>query len=268
MKFLSFVQSLLVATVVLAVLLFVPIVASATSVDDAATVRAGFSVNGIYTDSYDVEAEFNAFTPYAGITGADALQIGSFSGGAFGNQLQVTLLNEFAFFDGNHGIGGNNFGVVDQNGNFISIIDSAVANAGYTNSITQNASDSYTFALRSANHDQFSAIDTQNADNKSAHLVAQRVEKDADITINFTDLDGVASPFTFHFLAGDYILYMEDLAAVGLNPLIGGRPWDFDYNDMVVVVHASQLPEPSTMLLMTAGLAGLGVSRRRKAHRA
>jgi len=56
-----------------------------------------------------------------------------------------------------------------------------------------------------------------------------------------------------------YILGFEDLRIY-----LNNRPYaDADYQDMIVKVTINQVPEPSTMLLIGTGLAGLGLLRRR-----
>ena len=49
-----------------------------------------------------------------------------------------------------------------------------------------------------------------------------------------------------------WLLFWEDLPDTG----------DADYNDFVIELRA--IPEPSTLLLVAAGLAGLALSRRRR----
>ncbi len=50
-----------------------------------------------------------------------------------------------------------------------------------------------------------------------------------------------------------WMLFWEDLDSPG---------WDQDYNDIVVELRATALPEPSAFLLLGAGLLGLGLARR------
>jgi hypothetical protein len=62
-----------------------------------------------------------------------------------------------------------------------------------------------------------------------------------------------------HTTTGNYVLAWEDLAGLG----------DRDYNDLVVEVRgaAPATPEPGTLLLIGAGLVGIGVGVRRRGGR-
>jgi hypothetical protein len=66
-----------------------------------------------------------------------------------------------------------------------------------------------------------------------------------------------ATIFAIDELPGQYILGWEDLVLTG--------PTDKDYQDMIVRVSVSSVPEPGTLALMMLGFAGLSLSRRRKA---
>lgn len=249
---------------VLLLLLLLPTSASAVPLGDATSIRSNFNfpLGDVNSSSYDGSG-FDAFKPFEGLTGSEILAVNSFTGQPLGSNLEVFLLSEVAFFDGRDPNIANNFGVLDSSGNFISILDSALNNPGASGSIFQGAGDEYTFALQSPEA-LFSSVDSANPDNM-AHIIAKEVVQDGEVEISPVSLrsDG---PLRFQLLAGDIILFVEDMLARGNQPFLG-VPFDsdFDYNDMVLVVRQSEIPEPSSMLLLGAALFGVPAIRKRRA---
>lgn len=229
--------------------------AEAVPLSGATSERAGFVFpNGnVEYSSYDGPI-YDAFKPFSGLTSDEIFAVNTFTGQPLGSQLEVFLLSESAYFDGRDPQNANNFGVLDSKGNFISIIDSAFAEPGSSGSIFQGADEEFTFALKSPEA-LFTAVDNKNPDN-SPHIIAQKVVADGQVFIKPESLrsdDGVS----FNLLAGDMILYIEDMLRTG-NQNILGVPFvsDFDYNDMVLIVRQTEVPEPGTMLLLALGLFG------------
>ncbi|OVE79999.1 hypothetical protein BVY02_01680 [bacterium J17] len=237
----------------------IPSSAFATSITANSNVRAGFSAADIDSDgvSYDGPG-WDSRGPFDAFSNGNVLELGSFIGQ---QNIEVTMLSEYACYDGRMQGVANNFGVLDGNGDFISILDSQTAGAGDTGSITQNVGDEFTFALKSPDT-IFSSKDSDNVDGR-AHLLGLEVTQAG--TISFDGDLTRTSTITYDLKVGDIVILIEDMMTDqnssfgGMIPGLG----DFDYNDMVVVVRATPVPEPGTMLLMSLGLLGLGRRRQK-----
>lgn len=259
-----FSKRILSASAVVLLLGFSP--AYAATLSDSTVVRTNFSppLGDVDQSSYDGQG-YEAFKPFEAYTSNEVLAVNSFNGLMGGSNLEVTMLSEIAAFDGRNKNFANNFGVLDSDGNFVSILDSADANPGDFASIFQGADEDYTFALQSPEA-LFSSLDSQNQD-QSPHILAQEVVRDGEVTVHPSSLRSDQA-IKFQLLAGDIILYLEDMLSNGnLNFLDVPFAGDFDYNDMVLVVRQTQeeVPEPATLLLFGTALLGLPKLRKRQA---
>lgn len=223
-------------------------------------VRAGFDVSGVDQRSFDGPG-FNAFNPYQAFTDGSIYSLDTIIGQGRGTNLQFFMLTEFASFDGRFGPR-NQFGGVDGSGVFQSLIDTATNDPLATASIDLAAGEQFTVALNSP-EGLFSSIDSENAD-KAAHILALRVDQAGTVKLPQTRVVPTAA-LAFDLLPGDFIIFIEDLLGAGNNPFGGLVPLagDFDYNDMVLVVRASEIPEPASALLLLSGLGAFVYRRRR-----
>ena len=232
---------------------------SATSLGDAGSIRDQFFLGDTTQTSYD-GPNYDSFAPFSGFTSGGFLQYSSLNGGAQGTTLQFFLLSEAAYYDGAVLPGSaNSFGFLDGNNNFNSVIAGTDV-LGTMAEVNLGAGEQLTFALDSP-EGLFSSIDSDNADN-AAHMLGLTAIKDGQISIPNANLQG--GMLTFNLLAGDHILFIEDLLASG-NLLQGGLPSDFDYNDMVVIIREQPVPEPATYAMMILALTMLYFAKRREA---
>ncbi len=245
----------------IASLLFVLLVtysatANAVTLENAITPRFGVTVGDVDELSYD-GTPADAFKPFVAFTAPELLAFSSFTGSEQGaSVLEFHLLSELAYYDGHISGLGDRFGVLDSSGNFNAIIG-ASANPGFSTTVIQDSDEEFTLAIRSP-EGVFSSVDADNQD-KAAHLIGLVVTQAGLVTIPRANLYGAMS--TFNLQVGDVIIFLEDLLSQG-NILQNGLPSDFDYNDMVVVVRSTAIPEPATALLLASGIYMLGRKRR------
>ena len=233
--------------------------AGAVSLQEAGSDRTGFTISGVDETSYD-GAGFDTVSTFTGTFGSNFQQFSSFDGGQFGTELTVTLLAENACYDGVAIPGlANEFGVLDADGNFQAIIE-GLDPIGAANQFVVGADEEFTFALQSP-QTVFSSIDAQNGD-EQAHLIGLTVEKAGSLTIDPANLHGAS--LTYDLLAGDIVFFIEDMLAFGNNitDLVPANA-DFDYQDMIVVVRGTPVPEPGTVVLLGLALLGLILFRRK-----
>lgn len=253
----------------IAVLTLLPFAASAATLLDSLSVRVGFTPPGsINSGSYD-PLQYDAFAPFAAFVAPELYQINSFTGHPNGSTLQFTLLSNASFFDGRQVAGlGDNFGVLSSGNVFTSLLNSTLVSVGATASIQQAAGETLTLALQSPIHSlPLTSIDGNNPDGQ-AHLLGMRVVQDGQVTMGSTSAFYTFSPFTVNLLAGDLLLFWEDLLLMPtLAPYLGMIAGDFDYNDFVVLVRQipnTPVPEPTTALLLGSGAIGWYRIRRRR----
>ncbi len=226
----------------------------------SAQARPGFDLSGVDQRSYD-GIGFNAFSPYASITDGTIYSLDTIVGEGLGTNLDFFMLTEFACFDGRFAQR-NQFGGIDSSGAFQSVIDTQTLDPLASGSVSLAAGEEFTVALNSP-EGLFSSIDSENAD-RAAHILALRVDTASTIKLPQTRVVPT-DELAFDLLPGDYILFIEDLLGSGNNTFGGLVPLagDFDYNDMVLVVRASQIPEPATGLLLLSAIGAYAARRRR-----
>ncbi len=257
---------ILTATTVLALPEY-PVAPYSTSWDGSANVLTSVFKNIGATE----------INPYTAFTEPDAYWKSS----STSESVIATLLIEIAGYK-NY----NSFGIYDKgsNSNKLEIFQGAdSAKASEQLSITQSgtsfnfaigsttktfSSNEFGFYLQNKTGAIFYSDSSLNPDNTNAYMVdhmfsySGATDKDNKVTVKGTE---------YAFNADTWLLAFEDLKGV-FNPttgkLTGGS--DFDFNDMIVLVDnitTSTVPEPGTIVLLGAGLLGLGFYGRRRSQK-
>lgn len=240
--------------VALSLLAVTPFQAHAVSFQEAIGVRPN---NPIQPSSDPVQ--FNMYPIFDPFTSNSILSFGSFNGHSGGTLFEVFLLASVTRFDGfpnNDGVydatRDNAFGLLSGGNLDVMLFSSVLANSNPVPTASRLLSENQTYTMAiNGRGGFFTSIDTDN-DGDRPHFVGLQVTNPGLVVVP-ARLEGNST--TFNLLLGDYIIMAED------RPLSGNT--DFDYNDFVMVVRATQVPEPSTWMLLSLGLLG-GIWRARK----
>lgn len=220
--------------------------ASATTFEGDTTVRDGAFATFLNTAdarSFDGPGT-SALDAFSGVVNpGEYLEFGAFEiAPDFVAGFEAQLLYELTAYEDQ-----NNFGLLDSEGNFTSLIFGPDA-PGVGRSVNVGSGE-YQFAVQTPDG-MFSSVDANNGG--VPHFIGQRILQDGKVDIFGNQFD---------VTAGQYVLFFEDLE--GVFPIS-----DQDFNDGVVLLSATstEIPEPATLSLLLAGLGGLKLrSRKAKA---
>lgn len=226
---------------------------------EATAVRENFALGDVDGRSYDGPGH-HAFTLFQDFASSDLLQIGSFQGAPAGTSLELTVVTALGgYSSGTMGVV-NEFGFLDSSDEFSAVFNFDEHSLGSSTVYEQSAGEELTFALNSP-ESIFSSIDQDNVDG-AAHILATSVHQGGRITIDEADMFG--NSISFDVQIGDMILFIEDMMAHGNSMDFVADAGDFDYNDLVVVVRATDsVPEPGSLLLLFGAL-GFGATRKKR----
>ena len=250
--------------------------------EDVAALSTGADARSFDGLGFDLLADFSEFTS------GELFQVDPFAPLSGSSSIEVTLLSEVCGFCGQEPDFTDSFGLLGPDGEFVSIIDGGPAVAGDTASIEIEGDGEFTLALQSP-QTILSAVDADNEDS-SAHILAAVVENSGTAVIDNADLFGASLAFDLE--VGDILIFVEDLLASGNTVPFVPEAGDFDFNDLVFVVRevalggtigaleegegetalpdlvdaepgaATEVPEPSTYLLLLLGLFGFAARSR------
>ena len=236
----SCIKSLIIATALFGLGLGTSVDAFATTFEDSIDVKPGTFdnfINGADDRSFDGTgtSALGAFDAF--VNAGEYIDFGIFD---VATTFEAQLLFEMTAYDDL-----NEFGVLDETGGFTSLIVGSDV-AGSSRTVDIAAGGSNRLAVRSPDG-TFSSVDSDNT-NGLSYVIGQRILQDG-----FVKLFGNE----FAVTAGQFVVYFEDLA--------GAMPQsDQDYNDGVLLLTVTEVPEPATLSLLLAGLGGLKLRRKKQ----
>ncbi|MCC6220411.1 MAG: PEP-CTERM sorting domain-containing protein [Deltaproteobacteria bacterium] len=255
------IKSLLSVMLVVLVVGIVPSGVLAVSLDSATTVRSDFSFgdNSFDGPNFTPFGSDNLFQHFDPFTDGSLLEVDSFTGGELGQNLELFNLAELASFDGYAPAMSNSFGFVDSSDNFLSLLN-AGDNPGASAIYSQASGEELTFALQNSDGTLLS-VDSRNEGN-AVQMLGTWITEGGNLNVPISNLHGFSGAITFDLMVGDLVLFIEDLKPDANHPEFGVFGSDFDYNDFIVVVRGSPIPEPSTVVLFALALGTLLVWHR------
>lgn len=232
---------------------------SSSSINDSTSIRENFMLGDVDSRSYDGQG-FDVFQPFESFASGDLLSVGPFTGGPLGSTLELTVVSAVGgYSSGLMGVS-SEFGFLNEQDEFSAVFDFETDVLGSSAMYEQGSDEELTFAVQTPQA-LISSVDEENIGG-TAHVLGASIVSDGVVTIDNADLFG--NSISFDVQVGDLVLFVEDLIASGNSIDFVPDRSDFDYNDLVILVRATDnVPEPGTLVLFF-GAAGAGILRKRR----